>query len=224
MLTKPFNIKLRSPFGSATHLQPVPDHRLTGTIKKYLSDRGFGFISVKGLTDDITDSYFFHFSHFAKVDQPRIVEGAVVEFTPVNGREGPCAEQLILKSDGVVPIKTDSALPALSPEAFAEDAEFIELRVKSITSAKALAGSIVAHIMRGESVVLSAIGHGAVAQAVKAVPIASGRTAPNGFMLAIVPSFNLKEIDPPKDAPPLPEGEVMERTLTMMHLVKIRPR
>lgn len=195
--------------------------RLTGIIKTYVKDRGFGFINVK---DELNkqETYFFHFSNFPESEHDKITEGATVEFTPDIGRQGPRALRIQLKDTPVVEESNTPELPAPA-ETLADNTDFVKLRVRSITPAKALAGSIVAHVMKGDTVILAAIGHGAVAQAVKAVPIASGRTAPNGFMLAILPSFDVQEIDPPADAPPLPEGGVMERTLTMMHLVKVRP-
>lgn len=193
-----------------------PVKRLTGVIHKYIVERGFGFIQVEG--ED--EMYFFHFSKFiSEEDKEQLTKNAVgltVEFTPNNyGKHGPRAFSLVIKKT------TESVVENEKPRA--NDEKFFELRVKSITSPKALAGSIVAHVMGGKQVKLTAIGHGAVAQAIKAVPIASGYTIPNGFILAIVPSFDVKPMEPKEDAPDLPEGEVMERTLMIMQLVKVRP-
>jgi stage V sporulation protein SpoVS len=102
---------------------------------------------------------------------------------------------------------------------FADATEHItELRVAGTTAPKELAGSIVSNVLQGKSVCLAAIGHQAIGQAVKSVPIANGYCAAHGFFLAIVPSFEVKKIDS------LDGGEPAERTACMLLLVRVRPR
>ena len=63
------------------------------------------------------------------------------------------------------------------------------LRVASVTKVAELAGKISYLIYDSKTVVLRAIGHGAVGQAVKAVAVARGMVAPRGISLGIVPGF-----------------------------------
>lgn len=91
-----------------------------------------------------------------------------------------------------------------------------ELRVKGTTVPKDLAGSIVKNIQNDAQVVLSCIGHQSIGQAVKALPIANGMLAPQGWLLAAVVSFEVKHMTF--------EGEAQERTACMLSLVKIRPQ
>jgi CspA family cold shock protein len=56
-----------------------------GTIKKLVSDRGFGFISG----DD--GELFFHHSEVEDNGFERLSEGQSVEYTVGEGRKGPCA-------------------------------------------------------------------------------------------------------------------------------------
>ena len=99
----------------------------------------------------------------------------------------------------------------------ADSSSLTELRVAGTTAPKELAGSIVSNVMQGRTVCLAAIGHQAIGQAVKSVPIANGYCAAHGFFLAIVPSFEVKRIESPG-------METAERTACMMTLVKVRPR
>ncbi|HEX9880038.1 MAG TPA: cold shock domain-containing protein [Candidatus Binatia bacterium] len=64
---------------------------MTGTIKKLVRDRGFGFI----VPDDGSDDVFFHRSSLA----PRVVfedinEGDSVQFQTRSGEKGPVAFDL----------------------------------------------------------------------------------------------------------------------------------
>ena len=70
-----------------------------------------------------------------------------------------------------------------------------ELKISSRSAAKAVAGAIAAVVERDGSVILLAIGAGAVNQAVKAVAIARGFVAPRGLDLLVTISFYTLEID-----------------------------
>lgn len=70
-----------------------------------------------------------------------------------------------------------------------------ELLVSTKTNPRAVAGAIAESIKEKESVVITAIGAGAVNQAVKAIAIARGYVAPSGYNLTCVPSFCDLEID-----------------------------
>ncbi len=63
------------------------------------------------------------------------------------------------------------------------------LKVSAHSKTKALAGALAAVIRSEGTVELQAIGAGAVNQAVKAIAIARGYVAPNGFNLVLIPSF-----------------------------------
>lgn len=56
-----------------------------GTIKKIVSDKGFGFISTEG------DDVFFHRSGVEGAFED-LREGDAVEYTDAQGPKGPCAE------------------------------------------------------------------------------------------------------------------------------------
>ncbi len=59
-----------------------------GTIKKLVSDKGFGFI--KGDSDE----FFFHRSAVEDGSFEDLREGQTVEFVEGNGPKGPCAENV----------------------------------------------------------------------------------------------------------------------------------
>lgn len=59
-----------------------------GTIKKIISDKGFGFIA--GESKDL----FFHRSAVEGVNFEELHEGQTVEFTRGEGPKGPCAESV----------------------------------------------------------------------------------------------------------------------------------
>jgi stage V sporulation protein S len=65
----------------------------------------------------------------------------------------------------------------------------IILRVGSKTPVPELASAISHGVYDNKSVLMRAIGAGAVGQAVKALAVARGYVAPRGFDLALVPGF-----------------------------------
>jgi stage V sporulation protein S len=67
------------------------------------------------------------------------------------------------------------------------------LRVKSNAAVRPLAQAIAAQVCSGKHVVLRAVGAGAVGQAVKALAVARGFTAPVGIDIAVVPAFDTIE-------------------------------
>ncbi|MBP2639010.1 MAG: spoVS [Firmicutes bacterium] len=69
------------------------------------------------------------------------------------------------------------------------------LKVSAKSNASSVAGAIAAVMEGGNDVELSAIGAGAVNQAIKAVAIARGYVAPHGINLACVPAFQYVEIE-----------------------------
>lgn len=97
-----------------------------------------------------------------------------------------------------------------------DTAQRAELRVSGVTNPKTLAGSIVNHMQEGKTVLLAAIGHQAIGQAVKSIPIVNSYVAAHGYAVAIYPAFEMKHI-------PAGDGSDLERTACVMQLVKIRP-
>lgn len=60
---------------------------MDGTIKKIVSDRGFGFISRDGETKDL----FFHSKDVKNVSFDELREGDKVTFEVTQGEKGPAA-------------------------------------------------------------------------------------------------------------------------------------
>ena len=60
---------------------------MTGTIKKVIRDKGFGFI----VPDDGSDDVFFHRSRVERVQFEDLREGDEVEFQVRPGEKGPQA-------------------------------------------------------------------------------------------------------------------------------------
>lgn len=60
---------------------------MTGTIKKIVGDRGFGFITPEGETKDI----FFHSKDLNGVAFEELQEGDTVTFEVTDGQKGPAA-------------------------------------------------------------------------------------------------------------------------------------
>jgi stage V sporulation protein SpoVS len=66
-----------------------------------------------------------------------------------------------------------------------------ELKVAATTDVQYLATSIVRNTEEGKQVILSCIGVQPQSQAVKAVAIANGHVAPQGFVFVLLPSFHV---------------------------------
>jgi len=66
--------------------------KVTGTVKKKIEDKGFGFIAADGEKDDI----FFHAKACEGVEFDSLQEGDKVEFGIVQGDKGPRATNLRL--------------------------------------------------------------------------------------------------------------------------------
>ena len=79
-------------------------------------------------------------------------------------------------------------VPLPGPPVVAIDADDV-LRVGGGTNAQSLASAIAHAVYGNRKVVLRAVGAGAVNQAVKAVAIARGFVAPNGYDLSMRPGF-----------------------------------
>ncbi len=65
--------------------------RLNGTIKKVMSDKGFGFVA-----SDAGTEYFFHQSACNGVQIDELREGQAVSFDEGEGPKGPRAENVTL--------------------------------------------------------------------------------------------------------------------------------
>jgi stage V sporulation protein SpoVS len=89
-----------------------------------------------------------------------------------------------------------------------------ELRVASTTDVNLLATSLTKNVEEGKSVSLSCIGLQPLSQAVKAVAVGNGFTAPHGFVFVMMPSFSVTKF------PDRETGEVVERTAIKFTLVK----
>lgn len=63
---------------------------MTGTIKKKVEDRGFGFISREGESKDL----FFHSKNVVGTTFEELREGDTVTFDVVDGPKGPAAENV----------------------------------------------------------------------------------------------------------------------------------
>ncbi len=63
---------------------------MTGTVKKFLDDRGFGFI----VPDEGDDEVFFHQSEIIMEGFRTLAEGQRVEFEVENGAKGLSAKQV----------------------------------------------------------------------------------------------------------------------------------
>ncbi len=63
---------------------------MTGTVKKKVADRAFGFISREGETKDL----FFHKDDLNGVTFEELQEGDTVSFDVVQGEKGPAAKNV----------------------------------------------------------------------------------------------------------------------------------
>jgi stage V sporulation protein SpoVS len=105
----------------------------------------------------------------------------------------------------------------------------MELRVAGSTPPKELAASII-HLLNDEKRVrLTAIGHQAVGQAVKAIPVVNQYCVAQGYLVAILPSFSLMTVQNRElisvDGHVEEEGDrTNERTVTVLSLVRLSPQ
>ena len=65
--------------------------RLNGTIKRLMSDKGFGFVA-----SEAGNEYFFHQSACSGVEFYELHEGQAVAFDEGEGPKGPRAENVTL--------------------------------------------------------------------------------------------------------------------------------
>lgn len=76
--------------------------------------------------------------------------------------------------------------------------ESVNLKISSKSNPSSVAGAIAGMINKNKQVELSAVGAGAVNQAVKAIAIVRGFVAPTGKNLVCIPAFttmNIEETD-----------------------------
>ena len=65
--------------------------KMTGLVKWFNADKGFGFISPEDGSKDV----FVHFSAIQGTDYKTLDEGQKVEFTIENGAKGPSAANVV---------------------------------------------------------------------------------------------------------------------------------
>lgn len=73
--------------------------------------------------------------------------------------------------------------------------EGVLLKVAGGSNSSKVAGAIVKYMNEGHGVSLVAMGAGAVNQAVKAIAIARGMAAPQGWNLSCIPGFSDENVD-----------------------------
>jgi len=66
--------------------------RVTGTVKWFNADKGFGFIT----RDDGEKDVFCHHTAIRGEGYKSLPDGAKVEFSVVQGQKGPAAENVVL--------------------------------------------------------------------------------------------------------------------------------
>ena len=123
------------------------------------------------------------------------------------------------------PTKTTTPLPRIFSDDVSET-YLKELRVAGGTPPKELAGSIIHLLQDGKRVRLAAIGHQAVGQAVKSIPVVNQFCITQGYLVTLLPSFSLQEV-PNRDAVATNEQQAdrtQERTITMLSLIVVSPQ
>ena len=68
-----------------------PSNRIEGTIKRLVTDRGFGFIRI-----DSGEEFFFHQSVLTNCSFAQLSPNMAVSFVPENGPKGPRASDVTL--------------------------------------------------------------------------------------------------------------------------------
>lgn len=69
------------------------------------------------------------------------------------------------------------------------------LKVSASSNPHSVAGAVAAIIRDGREVEIQAVGAGAVNQGIKAIAVARGYLAPNGFEICCIPAFSDIEIE-----------------------------
>lgn len=69
------------------------------------------------------------------------------------------------------------------------------LKVSASSNPHSVAGAVAAIIRDGREVEIQAVGAGAVNQGIKAIAVARGYLAPNGFDICCIPAFSDIEIE-----------------------------
>lgn len=64
---------------------------MKGTVKKFLENKGYGFISTQDEKEDI----FFHYTEIVGDGYKTIREGQEVEFTLNENKRGKCAKNVV---------------------------------------------------------------------------------------------------------------------------------
>lgn len=67
-------------------------NKMTGLVKWFNADKGFGFISPADGTKDV----FVHFSVIQSNSYRTLLEGQKVEFSVENGAKGPAAANVVV--------------------------------------------------------------------------------------------------------------------------------
>lgn len=99
-----------------------------------------------------------------------------------------------------------------------------ELRVAGSTPPKELAGSIIHLLKDDKRVRLAAIGHQAVGQAVKAIPVVNQYCVAQGFNVCLLPAFALMDVPNRETDDEAETNRMQERTVTLLTLIKISPQ
>ena len=89
-----------------------------------------------------------------------------------------------------------------------------EMRVSGQSPVHELATAVYKGTEEGARIVLACIGVQAVNQAVKAVAIANGKSAPTGYLLYLMPFFDMR-----RDAVP----DKVEMTVMKLRIIKHKP-
>jgi CspA family cold shock protein len=77
--------------GSRKFKEVNMSNKMTGLVKWFNSEKGFGFISPEDGSKDV----FVHFSAIQSNDYKTLDEGQKVEFSIENGAKGPAAANVI---------------------------------------------------------------------------------------------------------------------------------